>query len=261
MRTYIPSYCEADQALHVIQSGNTIFVHGSACTPIHLLHALAKHKDRLSQVDLVSITLQGDIELQKPEYEGHFHLNSLFVSEPVRKAVEEGRADFVPVFLSDIPDLFNRKLINLDVALVQVSPPDAHGYCSLGLSVDIARSALSNARFVIAQVNAFMPRTLGDSLVHISRFTHMVRHDAPLIQLDYGAKVGPDEMRIGKYIADLIEDGSTLQMGIGTLPDAVLKCLNHHKNLGIHTEMLSDGVVDLISNDVINNSCKKTASF
>lgn len=257
MRLYTPTYSDAAQALSVIKSGYTVFVHGSACTPLHLLHELAAQKDRLTDVQLVSITLQGDIEVHKPEYEGHFHINSLFVSEVVRSAVAEGRADFVPVFLSDIPDLFNRRLLDLDVALIQVSPPDAHGYCSLGLSVDIARSAITNARFVIAQVNRFMPRTLGDSMVHISRFTHMVWHDEPLVQLDYGAKVRDEEMRIGRYIAEMIDDGSTLQMGIGTVPDAVLKCLKNHRHLGVHTEMFSDGIVDLIADDVIDNTRKR----
>ncbi len=250
-------YVSAQEALSVIQSNQRVFVHGSACTPHYLLRELALQKDRLQNVELVSISLQGDVVVAAPEYEGHFNINSLFVSEPVRQAVNDGRGDFVPVFLSDIPDLFNKQVLKLDVALVQVSPPDEHGYCSLGVSVDIARSAVSCAPYVIAQVNPKMPRTHGDGLMHISRITHMVYQEEALPQINYSIKTGPDEMQIGKFIAGLIDDGSTLQMGIGTIPDAVFACLGNHKNLGVHTEMCSDGIVDLFEKDIINNKMKK----
>jgi acyl-CoA hydrolase len=174
----------------------------------------------------------------------------------VRAAVNEGRADFIPVFLSDIPDLF-KSVLPIDVALVQVSPPDKHGYCSLGVSVDIARTAVNTAKYIIAQVNPNIPRTHGDGMVHVNRFTHMVYHEQPLPQVDYAAKTGPAERRIGEIIATMIDDGSTLQMGIGTIPDAVLKCLNNHKDLGVHTEMFSDGIIPLVENDVINNKRKR----
>jgi len=249
-------YISASEALSVIQSGHRIFVQGSAQTPLFLLRELAKRAPELKGVELTFITVQGDIELDKPEYADSFHINCMFVSETVRKAVNEGRADFIPVFLSDIPDLF-RKQMHIDVAIVQVSPPDQHGYCSLGVSVDIARSAVNTATHIIAQVNPRVPRTHGDSLVHTKRFTAMVYHEEELPQVDYGAKVGADELTIGKRIAELIEDGSTLQMGIGTIPDAVLKSLYGHKNLGVHTEMCSDGIIDLFDKDVINNSQKR----
>jgi acyl-CoA hydrolase len=181
----------------------------------------------------------------------------MFVSESVRGAVQNGRADFIPVFLSDIPDLFQKGYLPIDVALVQVSPPDQHGYCSLGVSVDIARSAVNTARYLIAQVNPRVPRTHGDSQVHASRFTSMVYGEEELPEVNYGAKVAEDELKIGQLIAGMIEDGSTLQMGIGTIPDAVLKALTNHKNLGVHTEMCSDGIIDLVEKDVINNSRKK----
>jgi acyl-CoA hydrolase len=181
----------------------------------------------------------------------------MFVSAPIRQAVADGRADFIPVFLSDIPDLFNKNILPLDVALVQVSPPDPHGYCSLGLSVDIARAAVNNAKRVIAQVNPRMPRTQGDGWIHVSRFDAMVWHDGELPQVNYAAKSGIEELQIGKNIASLIEDGSTIQMGIGTIPDAVLKCLGNHKDLGVHTEMFSDGIIDLIDKGIVNNSKKK----
>ncbi|MCU0395483.1 MAG: 4-hydroxybutyrate CoA-transferase [Chitinophagaceae bacterium] len=249
-------YVSAQEALQVVQSGHRVYVQGSAQTPHHLLHALAQQKDRLQDVELIFITVQGDIEMDKPEYAGHFRINCLFVSDSVRTAVNEGRADFIPCFLSDIPDLF-RSVLPIDVALVQVSPPDQHGYCSMGASVDIARTAVNTAKYIIAQVNPSVPRTHGDGMVHVSRFTHLVWHEQHLPEVDYGAKTGPAERRIGEIIAGMIDDGSTIQMGIGTIPDAVLKCLNNHKDLGVHTEMFSDGVIPLIENDVINNKRKR----
>ena len=250
-------YKTAAEALSVIQSNQRVFVQGSAQTPLFLLRELAKQSSRLTNVEMVFITVQGDITIDKPEYEGIFNINCMFVSESIRKAVNEGRADFIPVFLSDIPDLFKKGYLPIDVALVQVSPPDKHGYCSLGVSVDIARSAVNTAKHIIAQVNPNVPRTHGDSLIHTDRFTSVVFGDEPLPQVDYGAKVGVDELKIGHYIAGMIDDGSTLQMGIGTIPDAVLKSLTNHKNLGVHTEMCSDGIIDLVESDVINNLKKR----
>jgi len=249
-------YLPAEEALSPIQSGHRVFVQGSAQTPLYLMRQLASQSSRLKNVELVFITVQGDIVVDKPAYAGSFHINCLFVSNTVRNAVNDGRADYVPVFLSDIPDLF-RKQMKIDVALVQVSLPDEHGYCSLGVSVDIARSAVNTAKYIIAQVNPKVPRTHGDSLIHTSRFTSMVYFEENLPEVDYGSKTTETEMKIGKMIAELIEDGSTLQVGIGTIPDAVLKSLKHHKNLGVHTEMLSDGIIDLIDSDVINNKQKK----
>jgi acyl-CoA hydrolase len=250
------NYVSAKEALSVIQSNQRVFMQGSACTPLHLMRELAKESYRLQNVEMVSITVFGDIEIDKPQYKDSFHINSLFVSASVRQAVNEGRADFVPVFLSDIPDLF-KSVLRPDVAIVQVSPPDEHGYCTLGVSVDIARSAVANAKYVIAQVNPKVPRTHGDGAIHSTKFTHCVFHEEELPQVDYGAKMGPSELTIGKHIAELIDDGSTLQMGIGTIPDAVFKSLHNHKDLGIHTEMCSDGVVDLFEKDIINNTKKR----
>lgn len=254
---YQPLNCvSAQEALSVIQSNQRVFVHGSACTPLYLMRELAKQSHRLQNVELVSITVQGDIEVDKPQYKDSFHINSLFVSASVRQAVNEGRADYVPVFLSDIPDLFRTVLIP-EVALIQVSPPDEHGYCSLGVSVDVARSAVANSTYVIAQINPKVPRTLGDGAIHTSRFTHCVFHEEELPQVDYGAKMGKEEITIGKYIAELIDDGSTLQMGIGTIPDAVFRSLHNHKHLGVHTEMCSDGIVELFEKDIIDNTKKR----
>jgi acyl-CoA hydrolase len=251
------TYQSADEALSVIQSNQRVFVHGSAQTPLFLLRELAKQAPRLQNVELTFITVQGDITVDKPEYEGIFNINCMFVSESVRKAVNEGRADFIPVFLSDIPDLFKKGYLPIDVAIVQVSPPDVHGYCSLGVSVDIARSAVNTAKYIVAQVNPNVPRTHGDSLIHVERINTFVYCEDALPEVDYGLKVSADELQIGKYIAEMIDDGSTLQMGIGTIPDAVLKSLFNHKNLGVHTEMCSDGIIDLFEKDVINNTKKK----
>jgi acyl-CoA hydrolase len=257
MRMNVPlNFQNVEQALSAIRPGHRVFVQGSAQTPLYLLRELAKMAPSLRDVELTFITVQGDIEVDKPEYADSFHINCMFVSESVRKAVNEGRADFIPVFLSDIPDLF-RKQMPIDVALVMVSPPDIHGYCSLGVSVDVARSAVNTATHIIAQVNPRVPRTHGDSLVHVDRFTSVVYHAEELPEVDYGSKVHQEEMLIGKRIAELIEDGSTLQMGIGTIPDAVLKSLHNHKDLGVHTEMCSDGIIDLFDKDVINNSKKR----
>jgi len=250
------NYVTAKEALSIIESNSRVFVHGSVCTPLYLLHELAKEADRLRNVELVAITLRGDIEVDKTQYQDSFCVNSLFVSASVREAVAEGRADFIPVFLSDIPDLFKDKILELDTAIVQVSPPDRHGYCSLGLSVDIARAAIDSSRQIIALVNPRMPRTHGDGMIRTDSFTKMVFHESELPEENYSSKVGECELVIGRIIADMTEDGSTLQMGIGTIPDAVLSFLGNHKNLGVHTEMLSDGIIDLLEKGVINNKMK-----
>lgn len=250
-------YSAPEQALQAIQSGNRVFLQGSAHTPVFLVNELAKQKDRLRNVEIVSISLYGDLEVVKPAYEGHFHMNSMFVSGAIRQAVNEGRADYIPVFLSEIPELFNRGILPLDVAIVQVSVPDKHGYCSLGISVDVARSAVNTAKYVIAQVNPNVPRTHGDGLIHASRFHAMVYCEDPLQEANFSEKVGDAERRIGQHVAGLIEDRSTLQMGIGAIPDAVLTCLSGHKDLGVHTEMCSDGIIDLFEKDVINNKYKR----
>lgn len=251
-------YVSAQEAVSVIKSGDRIFSHGSACTPNYFLDELARQADRLREVEFVSITQQGRVEIAKPEYKDSFYINSLFTSTPVRDAVNSERGDFVPVFLSEIPTLFKSGFLPIDVAMVTVSPPDKHGYCTLGTSVDVARSAVDSAGKIIAIVNPLMPRTHGDGMVHISRFDKVVWHEEELLTMDYGAKVGEEELKIGGNVAELIDDRSTLQMGIGTIPDAVLKSLGNHKDLGIHTEMLSDGAIDLILNDVVNNKYKGT---
>ncbi len=252
------NYVNAEEAISLVKNGDRIFSHGSACTPNFLINELARQSSRLRDIEFVSITQQGNVEVAKPQYKDSFFINSLFVSTPVREAVNSERGDFVPVFLSEIPTLFKNGILPIDVALITVSPPDIHGYCTLGTSVDVARSAVDHAKIIIAQVNPKMPRTHGDGMIHVQRIDKMVWHEEELLTVDYGAKVTDCELIIGKNIAELIDDKSTLQMGIGTIPDAVLRCLNNHKDLGVHTEMISDGIVDLIANDVINNKFKGT---
>jgi len=249
-------YVSAEEAISVIKSGDRIFSHGSACTPNYLLNELANQSFRFKDIEMVSITQQGAVAIARPEYKDNFHINSLFVSTPVREAVNSDRGDFVPIFLSEIPILFKNNILPLDVAIITVSPPDKHGYCTLGTSVDIARSAVDSAKIVIAIVNPKMPRTHGDGMVHVNRIDKMVWHEEELMTIDYGSKVGEEEALIGKHVAELIDDRATIQMGIGTIPDAVLKCLGNHKDLGIHTEMLSDGVINLIKDDIVNNKYK-----
>lgn len=249
-------YSSADEAVSIINSHQRVFVHGSAATPTAMLKALEKRKEELEQVEIVSITTLGEMPLADPSCKGSFFINSLFVSENVRKAVNSDQGGYVPIFLSEIGHLFRRGVLTIDVAIIQVSPPDQHGYCSLGVSVDIAKPAIETASFIIAQVNHQMPRTHGDGLIHYSKFHSAIEVDEPLPEVNYGAKIGEKEEKIGLYIAELIEDGATLQMGIGAIPDATLRALTGHKDLGIHTEMFSDGVVDLFQSGAITNKYK-----
>ncbi|HRP30797.1 MAG TPA: acetyl-CoA hydrolase/transferase C-terminal domain-containing protein [Agriterribacter sp.] len=250
-------YVSASVAVQCIQSGNRVFLHGSAATPITLIKAMQERHEELSNVELVSITNLGEIDFNKPEYRKSFFFNSLFVSANTRAVANSNDGDYVPIFLSEIPQLFRKGILPIDVAMVQVSPPDAHGYCSLGTSVDIARSAVDTAKKVIAQVNPNMPRTHGDGFLHISKISAMVWDESSLPELDYTEKVSNSVEKIGSHVASLIEDGACLQMGIGVIPDQVLKNLGNHKDLGLHTEMLSDGVIPLLEKGVINNSRKK----
>jgi acyl-CoA hydrolase len=250
-------FSNAAAAAKVVQTGQRVFVHGSAATPRSLLQALLARGGEITKVELVAISLLGALEWDKPEVTDHFFMNSLFVSENVRGWVARSSGDYVPVFLSEIPALFRSGTLPVDVAFLQVSPPDAHGYCSLGTSVDAALAAAQQAKIVVAQINPRMPRTLGDSHLHISAFHGVFEESSELPEVSYGAEVDPASEKIGEVVAGLIEDGSTLQMGIGAIPDAVLKFLGSHKNLGIHTEMFSDGVIPLVERGVITNANKK----
>ena len=229
----------ADEALSLVRSGMRLFVHGAAATPTPLLEALVR-RDDLRDIQLYHLHTQGPAPFVDPEHRHRFFSVSLFAGAPVRGAIEDGAADFVPVFLSDIPSLFLTGGIPLDVALLQLSPPDAHGFCSLGTSVDAALAASLAAPCLIAEINHRMPRTLGNTLVPYSRLAACVHTDRPLHE-HVSAPPGEVESEIGAQVAALIEDGATLQMGIGAIPDAVLRRLGDKHDLGIHTEMFSDG--------------------
>lgn len=250
-------FVTASEAVQLIASGNRVFIHGGAATPVYLIKAMQERYSQLKDVELVSITNMGDIDFDKPEFSKHFFFNSLFVSANTREVANSDAGDYVPVFLSQIPQLFRKKILPIDVALVQVSPPDTHGYCSLGTSVDVARAAVDTATIVIAQVNPRMPRTHGDGFVHVDKFDALVWQECELPEVNYAAKTNAVVKEIGKQVAALIDDGATLQLGIGGIPDQVLQNLGSHKNLGLHTEMLSDGVIPLIEQGIINNSRKK----
>ena len=250
-------YISKEKALACVKSGDRVFIHGSAATPVCLVTALQQRHSELKNVEFVSITNLGDINFNDPKLRASFFFNSLFVSSNTRSVVNSDYGDYVPVFLSQIPQLFRKNILPIDVALIQVSPPDAHGYVSLGTSVDIARAAVEMAKVIVAQVNPKMPRTHGDGFIHISKIHELVWHEAELPEVDYSSKTTDAIVQIGRNVASLIEDGATLQMGIGSIPDQVLHNLSGHKNLGIHTEMLSDGVIPLLEKGIINNKMKK----
>lgn len=244
------------EALACIQSGDRVFVHGAAMTPLRLLAALPSRAHALRDVELIHIHTEGEPVYLRPEYKGIFRSNACFVGGNLRADVAEGQADYIPIFLSEIPLLFRRRILPIDVALVQVSPPDAHGYCSLGASVDVALPAIETAKYIVAEVNPRVPRTHGDGILHVSRIHAAIATDAPICAA-HDRVISPEEQQIGKFVAGLVENGATLQMGIGGVPDAVLAELRHHKDLGIHTEMFSDGVIELVERGVITGAHKK----
>ncbi len=247
----------AAEAVKVIKSGDRVFVHGGAATPIALLNALFRKADQLNNVELVSLSTLGNDVFDPSKFPGSFFLNSLFVSDNVRGIANSDGGDYIPIFLSEIPRLFESGNFPIDVALIHVSVPDKHGFCSLGTSVDITRSAVRHAKYVIAQVNKYMPRTLGDGMIHVRDIHQLVYVDAELPEVSYKEQITDAAITIGHHCAGLIEDRSTLQMGIGSIPDAVLSCLFNHKDLGIHTEMFSDGVIPLMEAGVITIRFKK----
>jgi len=245
----------AEEAVKHIASGNRVVV-GHACgEPSYLLDVMVANKEQYENVEIVHMVAMGKAEYCLPENRKHFRHNAIFVGGTTRKAVEEGRADFTPVYFHEVPKLFKTTL-PVDVALIQVSPMDEHGYCSFGVSSDYTKPAAEEAKMVIAQVNKEMPHTMGDNFIHISDIDFVVEHDAPLIELP-NPKIGDIEREIGRHCASLINDGDTLQLGIGAIPDAVLSFLGDKKDLGIHSEMFSDGVLGLVDKGVINNK-KKT---
>jgi acyl-CoA hydrolase/RimJ/RimL family protein N-acetyltransferase len=244
-----------DEAVGAIQSGDHIFIGSGAAEPQHLVEALVKRANAVFGTEIVHIMTLGIAPYAEPKWGDNFRHNALFIGPNVREAVAQGRADYTPIFLGEIPRLFETGRIPIDVALIQVSPPDHHGYCSYGVSTDVVKPATEAANLVIAEVNEQMPRTLGDSFLHVDDIDFLVPVDYPILETQVGVA---DEIarNIGKYIANLIEDGSTLQMGIGTIPDSVLYYLRDKKDLGIHTEMFSDGMMHLVELGVVTNMKK-----
>jgi len=252
---YQKKRCSAQEAVSLIKSGDRLYISGNASAPYLLLRALAERKNELRDVELAHGLMSGEDPLSKPEMEGIFRHNSLFVGSADREAVNSGRADYIPVFLSEIPGLFRNGLMKLDACIIQTTPPDEHGFVSLGAEVLTSKVVIEAAPIAIGQVNRRMPRTLGDAFVHVSKFAKIVECDEPLPEL-HRIPYTKVERRIGENIASLIEDGSTLQLGIGGIPDAVLNALKSHKDLGIHTEMISNGVKDGIERGFITGSRK-----
>lgn len=249
-------YTSAKEAVKIIKSEDSVYIHTAAATPNDLVEAMVDRAEELRAVEIFHLHTEGKARYTQPKYAQSFHTNALFIGGNSRAAVQSGEADFIPCFLSEVPIMFRRKVIPINVALVQVSPPDKHGFTSLGVSVDASLAAVEMADKVIAQVNPNMPRTHGDGLVHLRNFDAMVWSDQPIFEMK-AHPLTDTEAKIGAHVAGLIEDGSTLQMGIGAIPDAVLSCLGNHKDLGVHTEMFSDGIIPLVKSGVINNRLKK----
>lgn len=245
----------AEKAIEVIRAGQRVFVHGAAATPHTLLAALFLQAERLTKTELIHLHLEGKIPYAEERIKKAFKAANLFVGQNIRNALDYENIDYLPCFLSEIPSLLRSKKRPIDVALIHVSPPDQHGFCSLGVSVDIACTAVEVASIVIAQINPNMPRVHGDGFVHISQIDYCIEIDDPLPQIA-PHPISPVERKIGEYVANLIEDEATLQIGIGSVPDAILASLTNHKNLGIHSEMWSDGALALIESGVVDNSKK-----
>lgn len=251
-------YVSAEEAVKIIQSNNRVYVQAAAACPTILTKALSERASELKNVEVCHLHTEGPAPYANPELADSFHVNSFFIGKNVRHTLAAGNGSYTPVFLSELPYLFRKKVLLLDVVFIHVSPPDSHGYCSLGVSVEATLAAIENAKTVIAQVNPQMPRTFGDGILHVSEIDYLVDVNIPIFGHEMDV-ISPLEDKIGTYIASLIEDESTLQMGIGSIPNAALTKLTNHKNLGLHTEMFSDGVIDLIQNDVINCNYKGTS--
>jgi len=246
-----------DAVKAAVKSGNRIFLTGNVSVPQKVLAALVDYAPNLHDVEVCQALTIGPADYVKSELEVHLRVNTLFISHNVRKAVHEGRADFTPVLLSEFPLLFKRGLLPLDVAIIHVSLPDEHGFCSLGVEVGLTKSPAESAKIIIAEVNQQMPRTLGDSFIHVSRLNYIVPVDYPIPEMPMTEEGNTDVVeKIAGYIADLIPDGATMQLGIGAIPDAVLKYLENKKDLGVHSELFSDGVIDLFNAGVITNARK-----
>jgi len=250
-------YVTAAEAVKIVKSGDRVYVQAAAATPTILTKALTDRASELKNVEICHLHTEGDALYANPELAESFHVNSFFIGANVRHTLKAGNGSYTPVFLSELPLLFRKNVVKLDVVFIHVSPPDSHGYCSLGVSVEATVAAIENAKTVIAQVNPNMPRTFGDGIMHVSEIDFLVEVNVPIFAHDVTPFTAEEE-KIGAFVASLIENKSTLQMGIGSIPNAALSKLTNHKDLGLHTEMFSDGVIDLIENDVINCNYKGT---
>jgi 4-hydroxybutyrate CoA-transferase len=247
----------AEKAIQAVKSGNRVFMTGNVAVPQILLAALVAHAPNLKDVEICHALSICSSDYVGPEMEGHLRANVLFISPAVRKAVQEGRADFTPVLLSEFPLLFKNNVLPVDLSLIHVSPPDEHGFCSLGVEVGLTKSPTETAKIIIAEVNDQMPRSLGDSFIHVSQLTHIVRVSYPIPPMPMsGETIDPITKKVAGYVAELIPDGATMQLGIGAIPDAILKFLKYKRDLGVHSELISDGVIDLVETGVITNACK-----
>jgi 4-hydroxybutyrate CoA-transferase len=246
----------AEEAVKAIKSGDHVWIHGGCNNPEELIRAMVQRAPELENVEVIHILTFGRADYVAPEYQKSFRHRALFTGHNVREAVNAGRADFVPVHLHMIPRLISEGILPVDVALIHISPPDEHGFCSFGVGIECTKPAAERAHTVIAMVNKQMPRALGDAFIHVSKLTHVVEVDRPLLELPQATEIGDVSRAIGAHVAELIEDGSTLQMGIGEIPDAVLLFLKAKRHLGIHTEMFSDGMVELFESGVITNEAK-----
>ncbi|HMS00220.1 MAG TPA: acetyl-CoA hydrolase/transferase C-terminal domain-containing protein [Anaerolineales bacterium] len=256
-KIYESRVISAQEAVTAVKSNSRIFLTGNVSVPQKLLGALADYAPNLSNVEICQALTIGPADYVKPELEGHLRVNTMFISANVRKAVQSGKADFTPVLLSEFPLLFKRGVLPLDAALIHVSLPDEHGFCSLGVEVGLTKSAAETAKIIIAEVNQQMPRTLGDSFIHVSRLNHIVPVDYPIVEMPMADEGDPAIVqKIAGFIAELIPDGATMQMGIGAIPDAVLKYLRDKKDLGVHSELFSDGVIDLVNEGVLTGARK-----
>lgn len=238
-----------------VQSGQRLFIHGGAATPFKLIQDLLQQSHRLNNIEIIHLHTMGDAPYADKKYALNFKIANLFVGANMRDKLDSPRIDYLPCFVSEIPNLFRSRIRPIDVALIHVSPPDKHGFCSLGTSVDVTRAAVDSAKTIIAQINPQMPRVHGDGIIHISKINRWIEVNEAIPEVAR-PKLGEIELSIGKHVSELVKDGSTLQVGIGSIPDAVLKSLKGHRHLGIHSEMWSDGVLDLIQNGSVDNSCK-----
>jgi len=250
------TFLSASEAVELVKSNTRVYIQGAAATPVRLVEALLLRHEELKAVEICHMHTEGPAEYANPKYSKSFNVNSFFVGANIRPYINHANVQYIPIFLSEVPLLFRKNIMPIDTAFIHVSVPDEHGFCSLGVSVDVTKAATDVAKQIIALVNPNMPRTLGDGLIHFSKFTAAVYCDDPIIEVPT-YELSQNELAIGNHIANIIENGATLQLGIGAIPNAVLQCLGNHKDLGIHTEMFSDGILPLVESGVINGRFKE----